>query len=111
MAPASDLDRSHNSRSIDAADHFLDTLDAQGTSLTARLRFNKAEGDTPDVRDESNQLIDFRLRLRSSANAIRSGEQQRGDGSEKLAHEIERGVFAWMLRAGPRSAASSARGP
>jgi hypothetical protein len=64
MAPASDPDRSHNSRSIDAADHFLHTLDAQGTSLTARLRFNKAEGDTPDIRDESNQLIDFRLRLR-----------------------------------------------
>ena len=46
----------------------------------------------------------------SSPNAIRSSEQQREDGSEKLAHEIERG-FCLMLRAGPRSAASSARGP
>jgi hypothetical protein len=43
MAPASDLDRSHNSRSIDAADHFLHAL---GASLTAGLRFNKAEGDS-----------------------------------------------------------------
>jgi hypothetical protein len=31
---------------------FVYSLDAHGTSLTARLRFDKAEGDTPDVREE-----------------------------------------------------------
>jgi hypothetical protein len=70
MAPASDLDRSHNSR----CDCFLHTLDAHGTSLTARLRFNKAEGDMPDVRDELINSSISTFVCGSSGNAIRGGE-------------------------------------
>jgi hypothetical protein len=75
MAPASDLDRSHNSRSIDAADHFLHTLDAQGTSLTARLRFNEAGRAlrrTSGTKVISSSISGFVCG--SSANAIRSGD-------------------------------------
>jgi hypothetical protein len=59
---------------IDLADHVLHALDAQGTSLTARLRFNKAEGDTPDVRDEVINSSISGFVCGSSGNAIRSGE-------------------------------------
>ena len=44
--------------------------------------------------DVGNQLIDFRLRLRIKRQRDRSGEQQREDGSEKLAHEIDVSVWA-----------------
>src|SRR6478672_3713230 len=44
--------------------------------------------------DERNQLIDFRLRLPIKRQRDRSGEQQRENGSEKLAHEID--VSVWV---------------